>query len=213
VKVDAGQVSSLHPALASRVARRALAAAGPARFFGFAQVERLLALARNGPPGAEIRLPGLVARREGDMVVLASAPSRRAVQELANTFRYPLSIPGEVTLARQGWVISATSVSQAASYLSVGVQAASLTLPLAVRSWQAGDRFRPLGMEGRRKKLQDLFVDRKVPREARGSVPLVVDGEDRIVWVVGEPVAEDFRVTDPSQGVIFLIARRLGGPG
>jgi tRNA(Ile)-lysidine synthase len=68
-------------------------------------------------------------------------------------------------------------------------------------------------MGGRRKKLQDLFVDRKVPRDVRGSVPLVVDGDDRIVWVVGEPVAEDFRVTEPSQGVIFLTARRLGGLG
>ena len=45
------------------------------------------------------------------------------------------------------------------------------------------------------------------------ALPLVVDGADRIVWIVGHPVAEDFRVTEPSQGVIFLKARRLGGPG
>jgi len=68
-------------------------------------------------------------------------------------------------------------------------------------------------MGGKRKKLQDLFVDRKIPREFRDSVPLVVDDDDRIVWVVGEGVAEDFRVTAPSQGVIFLKARRLGGLG
>jgi tRNA(Ile)-lysidine synthase len=48
-------------------------------------------------------------------------------------------------------------------------------------------------MGGRRKKVQDLFVDRKVPRELRDSVPLVVDAAGRIVWVVGEAVAEDFR--------------------
>jgi len=66
---------------------------------------------------------------------------------------------------------------------------------------------------GHRKKLQDFLVDRKIPREIRDSLPLVVDGDDRIVWVVGESVAEDFRVTEPSQGVILLKARRLGGPG
>jgi tRNA(Ile)-lysidine synthase len=66
---------------------------------------------------------------------------------------------------------------------------------------------------GHRKKLQDFLVDRKIPRETRDSLPLVVDGEDRIVWVVGESVAEDFRVTEPSRGVILLKARRLGGPG
>jgi len=75
-----------------------------------------------------------------------------------------------------------------------------------------GDRFRPLGAPGARK-LQDFFVDRKVPRGERDTVPLVVDASDRIVWVVGQTVAEDFRVTDPSRGVILLKVRHLGGVG
>ena len=45
------------------------------------------------------------------------------------------------------------------------------------------------------------------------ALPLVVDGDDRIVWVVGQSVAEDFRVTAPKHGVILLKARRLGGVG
>ena len=94
----------------------------------------------------------------------------------------------------------------------VGVAAEALTLPLGIRSRRPGDRFRPLGAPGRRK-LQDFLVDRKVRREDRDTVPLVVDGQDRIVWVVGQSVAEDFRVTDPSQGVILLKVRHLGGVG
>ena len=61
----------------------------------------------------------------------------------------------------------------------------------------------PPGAPGRGK-LQDFLVDRKVGREQRDTVPLVVDGRDRIVWVVGQSVAEDFRVTDPSRGVILF---------
>jgi tRNA(Ile)-lysidine synthase len=68
-------------------------------------------------------------------------------------------------------------------------------------------------MGGRGRKLQDFLVDRKVARNERDSLPLVVDGDDRIVWVVGHAVSEEFRVTEPSQGVILLKARRLGGPG
>jgi TilS substrate C-terminal domain len=56
-------------------------------------------------------------------------------------------------------------------------------------------------------------VDRKIAREMRDLLPLVVDSSDTILWVVGESVSEDFRVTEPSQGVIFLKARRLGGLG
>jgi tRNA(Ile)-lysidine synthase len=87
-----------------------------------------------------------------------------------------------------------------------------VTPPLAVRSRRAGDRFKPLGM-GAEKKLQDFLVDRKVPRQVRDTLPLVVDRSDRIVWVVGQSVGEDFRVTEPTRGVILLKARRLGGEG
>jgi tRNA(Ile)-lysidine synthase len=137
-----------------------------------------------------------------------------------NSFRFPLSIPGEVTLDNQGWAVSADRLDSfslpggfgPARSREVAVAARPVALPLAIRSRRPGDRFRPLGM-GHAKKLQDFLVDRKIPRETRDSLPLVVDGEDRIVWVVGESVAEDFRVTEPSQGVILLKARRLGGPG
>lgn len=63
--------------------------------------------------------------------------------------------------------------------------------PLSLRGWRPGDRFRPLGMSGQ-KKLQDFFVDAKVPRRERGRIPLLVAGE-RIVWVVGHRIAENFR--------------------
>ena len=88
-----------------------------------------------------------------------------------------------------------------------------LKLPLAVRNRQPGDRFRPLGMGGRPKKLQDFLVDRKVPGNERDTLPLVVDADDRIVWVVGHVRGRGFSRHGPSQGVILLKARRLGGEG
>jgi tRNA(Ile)-lysidine synthase len=50
---------------------------------------------------------------------------------------------------------------------------------LKVRSWRAGDR-----LAGRRKKLQDVFVDAKVPRSEREAWPLVVRG-DEVIAVPG----------------------------
>lgn len=61
---------------------------------------------------------------------------------------------------------------------------------LAVRPWQAGDRMRPLGLGGSRA-LQDLFTDRKVPREQRTAVPVVVAG-DEIAWVPGVATGDRF---------------------
>lgn len=50
---------------------------------------------------------------------------------------------------------------------------------LKVRAWRAGDR-----LAGRRKKIQDVFVDAKIPRSERESWPLVVRGDD-VVAVPG----------------------------
>ena len=220
VRVDAAALSTLHPALATRVARHALTTAASGGFIGFDQIARFLAFAREARPGQALSLPGLQAVRDASGVVLGPEPPRGPATRVVNSFRFPLSIPGEVTLDNQGWIISAGLGSDAESPLAQGggsdailVRADRLALPLAVRSRAAGDRLRPVGMGGRGRKLQDLFVDRKIPRQIRDSVPLIVDGNDRIVWVVGEAVAEDFRVTEPSQGVIFLKARRLGGLG
>src|SRR5207237_10617007 len=44
---------------------------------------------------------------------------------------------------------------------------------LEVRRWRAGDR-----LAGRRKKIQDVFVDAKIPRSQRANYPLVVRGEE-----------------------------------
>ncbi len=63
------------------------------------------------------------------------------------------------------------------------------TLPgLKVRAWRAGDR-----LAGRSKKIQDVFVDAKIPRSARESWPLVVRGDD-VVAVPGIVEAEGVRV-------------------
>ena len=41
---------------------------------------------------------------------------------------------------------------------------------------------------------------------------IVVDAEDRIVWVAGHALDEAFRVTDPAQAVIILRLKAVGGP-
>ena len=58
---------------------------------------------------------------------------------------------------------------------------------LKVRAWRAGDR-----LAGRSKKIQDVFVDAKIPRSARESWPLVVRGDD-VVAVPGIVEAEGVR--------------------
>ena len=222
VLVDADRLGALHPAIGSRVARLALAHLARDRFIGFVHVRAFLDFVRARVAGSASSLPGQQARLRvldgGDgkvnktIVELGPEPPRRAPTRA--TFRFPLSIPGEVVLAAQGWTVSANRVDgpvELPPRQGVAALVQGLDGPLAVRSRQPGDRFQPPGLGGRTRKLQDYLVDRKVPRSARDLLPLVVDRDDRIVWIVGHAVAEGFRAAKPSPGVILLIARHLGG--
>jgi tRNA(Ile)-lysidine synthase len=60
---------------------------------------------------------------------------------------------------------------------------------LTVRGWRPGDR-----LAGRTKKIQDVFVDAKIPRSDREGWPLVVRGDD-VVAVPGIVEAEGVRAT------------------
>jgi len=218
---------ALEPALARRVVQRALARSSGGRFIGFDHVEATLELATGGTGSMGIDVPGLradlVAGRLRLQPVGRPVPGGSAA-ELDEPV--PLAVPGRAELVGIGWAVSAepldpagvkdheTPAPDALSAL-VAVADAGGGGPealLAVRTRRSGDRLRLTGLDGH-KKLQDLFVDRKVPREARDRVPLVVDRRGRIAWVVGHAVGGDFRVTETSRAVILLKASRLGGQG
>jgi hypoxanthine phosphoribosyltransferase len=85
---------------------------------------------------------------------------------------------------------------------------------LWVRSWRAGDR-----LASRGKKVQDLFVDAKVPRSEREAWPLVVKGDEVVdeetlqgrIRELGTQVSDDYRGRDllligVLKGAIFFMA-------
>ena len=73
----------------------------------------------------------------------------------------------------------------------------ALARELEVRAWRPGDRMRPLGLGGSRS-LQDLFTDRKVPRERRARTPVVLSGGE-IAWVPAVATGERFRVGESTR--------------
>jgi tRNA(Ile)-lysidine synthase len=134
-----------------------------------------------------------------------------------------LSIPGKVFIAETDLILSAeqggpTSGFEPGGHATTGKGAEALVRrdlicgSLAVRNRRPGDRFHPVGLGGS-KKIQDLFVDRKLARAERDQVPLVVDGGDRIIWVAGYGIDDAFRVTDPSQAVLVLRLTRASHGG
>jgi tRNA(Ile)-lysidine synthase len=133
--------------------------------------EELLPLLRSLHPGADVNLLRLAEQRPSKLdLLLASAEGSgridlgqglTAVREYDRVWleQTPVALEGRV---RWGpWTIESELAG------------------LKVRSWRPGDR-----LAGRRKKVQDVFVDAKIPRSEREAWPLVVRGRE-VVAVPG----------------------------
>lgn len=167
--------------------------------FTFDQIEAVRHAALGDSPSAEVDLPyELVAYREYEWLQKAN---RRELEPVRG--RWPLSLTGETTIAELGvkFVIGEEGERFDADALGDG---------LFVRTWENGDRFQPLGMS-ESKKLQDFFVDEKVPRRRRGRVPLVCAADGRIAWVVGHRIADPFKVTEHTRRVVKVKAETVQG--
>ena len=53
-------------------------------------------------------------------------------------------------------------------------------------------------------------MDRKVPRDERTRIPLVLDADGRVIWVVGFGIGHDFRAGEGDKSVLFLKVSGLG---
>jgi tRNA(Ile)-lysidine synthase len=157
-----------------------------------------------------LHLPGGVTATRS-YATLELAPSGLSVPSIAAREPLALPVPGELTVPG-GWRLSAAArarlpadPSSQLGRWAVQLDAHAVRGPLAVRGRRAGDRLQPLGLSGRTKSVQDLFVDARVPRRARDSWPLVVVG-DSIVWIPGLRLDERFRVTPATARVLELSA-------
>ncbi|NJD62813.1 MAG: tRNA lysidine(34) synthetase TilS [Deltaproteobacteria bacterium] len=92
--------------------------------------------------------------------------------------------------------------------LSKGEQAAvfdadKLQLPLGIRQLVAGDRIRPFGMDAE-KKVKEILIDRKVPREERWGRPVVCDANGTILWIPGVVRSALAPVTEATRRSLIL---------
>ena len=212
--IVSGELAKLPAALATRVARYALETANPEGSYGLEEARALCSFAAGGVEG---HLSGLRMERFGSSAVLLS----RQVQGVPQVHQAPavdfpelrLGIPGTVEAPYGSWSLSAegplprpTSVDHGSG--TAVVDARELGDHLIVRPRRPGDRLQPLGAPGR-KKVQDVLVDRKVPRDDRDRVPIVTTEEGDIVWVAGQVLADRFRVTSLTSSVVILTLRRI----
>lgn len=174
-----------------------------------------------------LALPGGITacREEGALVLRAAADRPKAEGEAGAGVSLDLRVPGRTDLVGFGAPGTAPEVIEARVVGTeeggrlvsgageahgpgagrerlAGFDLARVEPPLVVRHPLPGDRMRPLGMRGTRK-LQDILVDRKVPRAERSRLWLVCD-RNCILWIVGVGRSEDAKLTPATERVLLL---------
>ena len=225
VVLDRRAVSALAPGLRSHLLRRAmLTAKGDLKDVEQTHIDGVAGLL-DGPAGRSLSLPGgiRVTVTYDEAIITPAGVDPCPLPPLDG--QRSLNVPGETVL--EGWSVTARILSsdettaptpqdkRETADFSRGVTASlhvalldcrSLGVSLCARPWRAGDRFQPLGMSGT-KKLQDFFVDAKVPRAWRDRVPLVVSPKG-IAWVVGWRIAEWAKVRSETAGALEIRFQR-----
>jgi tRNA(Ile)-lysidine synthase len=188
--VSASELRTERPAVRRLVLRRLAELAGGE--LGAGDVERIMALGGRGSKALDLG---------GGLRVVVEYGTLRFTRTAAADAPEPvaLAVPGRALFG--DWEVTSMPGGAAAEVSVTGV-----TAPLIVRGWREGDRMRPAGLGGS-KTLQDLFTDRKVPRELRRTLPVVTSG-DEIVWVAGVAVDERFAASAEDPGAVGLTAVR-----
>lgn len=128
----------------------------------------------------------------------------------AKPFCYELRVPGEtdvpeIRLRLRSSVAGKPTVRKLSASEAL-IDAQAVVGRLHVRSVRPGDRIVPLGMTGT-KKLQDVFVDKKVPKRDRARAAIVADDE-KVLWVVGIVSSENGKVCQSTKKAVHVIAER-----
>jgi len=213
-RLDLAGFGDLHPALSSAMIREWLRErVGDLRRVYRTDIERISRLCAAGAPGSVLRLArGWRLRCEYGSAVLESAPVTSATP-----FAVELAREGVTEVDAAGFTIVARLLRPGdagfrgdmslagAPPLEALFDADRIAGGLIVRGFRYGDRVRPLGMTGTRK-IHDVFIDRKLPRERRATWPLV-ESAGEILWIPGMVRSRVALVTEATDKLLHLNAK------
>ncbi len=211
----------LSPALQRDMIRWALPLLRPAiRDVDFETVQRALQFIHQPTQSRHIHLmAGLGMRLEGDRILLEdeTLPEEISVEfpQMLPNARLILSVPGRLTLPNQ-WALEVQAVEALpdswddVSRWEAFVDGDATGDTFEIRPYRRGERFQPLGMGGKSRKVSDFWVDAGLPRRLRNTWPLVC-AHGEVVWIPGFRLDHRYRITAKTGKIYHLKVRREGG--
>ncbi|MBC7654261.1 MAG: tRNA lysidine(34) synthetase TilS, partial [Oligoflexus sp.] len=88
------------------------------------------------------------------------------------------------------------------------IDADLLIYPLKLRFWKQGDFFKPFGMNGM-KKLSDFFINQKINVQNKNNIPILINGDQKIIWICGLRSDDRFKVKPNTKKIITFTVEKF----
>lgn len=207
IELFLGPLETMDTVILRRVLRRAIDETKGLHGIGFIHVEEIMSLIKSGKSGDRIYLPKDIRVIKGYSTILITS------EKPTKLGAYVIDGPGETIVKESSIVLHSAimSIDEVKDYgdaqkIAV-LDADKVHFPMTIRGRLQGDFFYPLGF-GKKKKLQDYFVDEKIPRDERDAIPLLISGNN-IVWVIGYRLDERYRVDKDTERVLKFEVKPL----
>ncbi len=100
-----------------------------------------------------------------------------------NSKEYNYILKDEIKLPNNHTIKIIKDIDETSNYI-IKLNTQELTLPLHIRTKKEGDKIKIKGLNGR-KKIKDIFINEKIPKEERIIYPILTDDKDNILWIPG----------------------------
>ena len=156
-------------------------------------LDSLYRLCASNDPSASVDLPGLRACRRYGSLVFAKPVCKPLHEDKL------IGMGDSVTFG--DWQIELTDGRRDGAYHA---DPTKLTFPLLIRSRREGDR---IYMGGMHKSVKKLMIDRKIPKEMRDNIPVLLDN-NRVVAIAGIGFDRSY-ASDKETNIISIYFRRI----
>ena len=136
----------------------------------------IINLMKSRRPNGCINLPG-------NYKAIKEYDELKVIQEMDYIGEYKIEIDKLVELSR-GRTIKKVDSEDKNDNNVCRLLSTEISMPLYVRTRKLGDKMSLKKINGK-KKIKDIFIDKKVPTSLRDDWPIVVDSKDNILWIPG----------------------------
>ncbi len=160
-------------------------------------------IARTEQTRAEIGRPVEVMSEGGFLVLRLRQPAEPPLFGSADAEPIALCVPGLTAVPWAGGAIDVRIDPVALHRAARRSTSTASCYPSSCAPPLVGDRFCPLGLEGKSQALADFFRGRHVRGAERRRTPIVCD-QNGILWVVGHRIANRVKLTEASRRTLGL---------